>query len=80
MVNASHFFTSEVGLSLANLSGTFGLIWRVGPTGSIDCSLRSHAPFDVEVLASNYGGGGHSQASAFRLDKSSIGNLLNGDL
>lgn len=54
--------TSEVGQSIAKRSGTFSLTFFIKGDEAI-CSL--HAPFDVSVIATHYGGGGHVQASGF---------------
>ncbi len=57
---------SEIGHQFALQSGTFGLAFQIkGDT--VACSLRSVAPFDVSEIAGKYGGGGHAQASGFRL-------------
>ena len=58
--------TSEIGQAIAQRSGTFSLTFFIKGDHVI-CSLRSIAPFDVSVLATHYGGGGHAQASGFRL-------------
>jgi oligoribonuclease NrnB/cAMP/cGMP phosphodiesterase (DHH superfamily) len=58
--------TSEVGHAIAQRSGTFSLTFFVKGDGVI-CSLRSLPPFDVSVIASHYGGGGHAQAAGFRM-------------
>ena len=80
MVNASGQFTSEVGNRLALRCGTFGLVWRLDSADSIKVGLRSVAPFDVEAIARAFGGGGHPQASAFRLPVARLPELLTGDL
>ncbi|MCF8168502.1 MAG: phosphoesterase [Rhodoferax sp.] len=80
MVNASGQFTSDVGNRLALRSGTFGLVWRLDTATSIKVGLRSVAPFDVEALARAFGGGGHPQASAFRMPVARLPELLTGDL
>jgi len=65
-VNAPGMFTSELGNDLAQLSGTFGMVWRqVGE--NIKVSLRSCGDYDVAVLAGKFGGGGHRNAAAFTL-------------
>jgi oligoribonuclease NrnB/cAMP/cGMP phosphodiesterase (DHH superfamily) len=58
--------TSEVGHAIAQRSGTFSLTFFIKGDGVI-CSLRSLPPFDVSVIASHYGGGGHAQAAGFRI-------------
>lgn len=80
MVNASPQFTSEVGNLLALRSGTFGLVWRLDKLDGIKVGLRSVAPFDVEQIARKFGGGGHPQASAFRIPVSQLPDLLAGKL
>ena len=56
--------TSELGQAIAKRSGTFSLTFFIKGDEAI-CSLRSVAPFDVSVIATHYGGGGHAQASGF---------------
>lgn len=56
--------TSEVGQAIAKRSGTFSLTFFIKGEEAI-CSLRSIAPFDVSVIATHFGGGGHAQASGF---------------
>ncbi len=80
MVNAPSQFTSEVGNILAQRSGTFGLIWKLDQPKTVKVGLRSIAPFDVEQLARAFGGGGHPQASAFRIPLAKLPDLLAGQL
>jgi oligoribonuclease NrnB/cAMP/cGMP phosphodiesterase (DHH superfamily) len=56
--------TSEIGQAIAKRSGTFSLTFFIKGNEAI-CSLRSIAPFDVSVIATHFGGGGHAQASGF---------------
>ncbi len=56
--------TSEVGQSIAKRSRTFSLTSFIKGDEAI-CSLRSIVPFDVSVIATHFGGGGHAQASGF---------------
>lgn len=58
--------TSEVGHEIAKRSGTFSLTFFIKGDNVI-CSLRSVAPFDVSEIAKHYGGGGHAQASGFKM-------------
>lgn len=58
--------TSEVGHEIAKSSGTFSLTFSI-KGDEVICSLRSNAPFDVSEIAKHYGGGGHAQASGFRM-------------
>lgn len=71
---------SELGNRLATKSGTYGLIWSLNDEKLLKISLRSNAPFDVSALVSPLGGGGHAQASAVRLPKAKILDLLTGTL
>jgi oligoribonuclease NrnB/cAMP/cGMP phosphodiesterase (DHH superfamily) len=64
-VNCPPFMASDVGHELAVQSGTFGLCWFQDKDGRVRCSLRSNAPYDVEVIAKALGGGGHAQAAGF---------------
>ncbi len=58
--------TSEIGQAIAQRSGTFSLTFFI-KGDQVICSLRSIAPFDVSLIATQYGGGGHAQASGFTL-------------
>jgi oligoribonuclease NrnB/cAMP/cGMP phosphodiesterase (DHH superfamily) len=78
MVNASGAFRSDVGSLLAQESGTFGLVWRVSEKGSVLCSLRSRPPYDVEAIATLFGGGGHPSAASFSLDPGALIELAAG--
>ncbi len=57
---------SEVGHRLAQMSGTFGLVWYPRGRG-YRVSLRSLGEYDVERLARALGGGGHRNAAGFTL-------------
>lgn len=65
-VNASHTFASKLGNVLAQMSGTFGLVWSQGKDRTF-VSLRSekNSTFDVAILAQKFAGGGHKAASGF---------------
>ena len=58
--------TSEIGQAIAMRSGTFSLTYFI-KGNEVICSLRSLPPFDVSVIATHFGGGGHAQASGFTL-------------
>lgn len=68
MVNAPMKYKSELGNFLAQKNMTFGLIWEEKEDGMIACSLRSIKPFRVKEIAEKFGGGGHGQAAAFRVE------------
>jgi oligoribonuclease NrnB/cAMP/cGMP phosphodiesterase (DHH superfamily) len=57
---------SQTGHEIAKRSGTFSLTFFVKGEDVI-CSLRSQPAFDVSELAKCYGGGGHAQASGFKM-------------
>jgi nanoRNase/pAp phosphatase (c-di-AMP/oligoRNAs hydrolase) len=78
-VNASHFFTNDVGSEMARQSGTFGLVWKVDGT-KVRCSLRAVAPYNLLSIAESMGGGGHPQAAAFTIDISDLHKFLKGEL
>jgi hypothetical protein len=67
-INANALFASELGNSLAEQSGTYGLIWQFSGDGEVKASLRSKGKtLDVSVIATRYGGGGHPNAAGFRM-------------
>ncbi len=67
-INANALFASELGNSLAEQSGSYGLIWQFSGDGEVKASLRSKGTtLDVSVIATRYGGGGHPNAAGFRM-------------
>ena len=67
-INANALFASELGNSLAEQSGSYGLIWQFSGDGEVKASLRSKGKtLDVSVIATRYGGGGHPNAAGFRM-------------
>ena len=71
--------TSDVGHALANISGTFGLMF-VWPDNAEDVgvtfSLRSNGDFDVSAMAKEFGGGGHKNAAGFTVCVEEANNIL----
>lgn len=65
-VNAPREVRSELGHVLAKKTNSFALIFTY-EHGTWKCSLRSVKDFDVSVIATKYGGGGHKNAAAFTL-------------
>lgn len=67
--NCPPHLTSDVGHELATQSGTFGLCWTLGQSGTVaKCSLRSNGEYDVSAIAKSFGGGGHRNAAGFQVD------------
>ena len=67
--NCPPHLTSDVGHELANQSGTFGLCWTLGQSGTVaKCSLRSNGEYAVSAIARTFGGGGHRNAAGFEVD------------
>lgn len=67
-VNVSYTGISDVlhgALQLGFVNVALG--WHVSETGHVACSLRSKQGYDCSRFAKAYGGGGHAQASGFRL-------------
>lgn len=70
-INANALFASELGNSLAEQSGSYGLIWQLSSDGEVKASLRSKGKaLDVSLIATRYGGGGHPNAAGFRMPAS----------
>lgn len=67
IVQAPKEYISELGNLLANHFDGFGLVVDLS-NDIVKCSLRSVAPNIVSDIAKKMGGGGHEQASAFRLN------------
>ncbi|MGE5946759.1 MAG: DHH family phosphoesterase [Betaproteobacteria bacterium] len=78
--NANALFASELGNRLAELSGTFGLVWHLAADGEVKASLRSIGTVDVAEIAGRYGGGGHPRAAGFRLPAERFLGQVLGDL
>ena len=57
---------SETGNAIAKISGTYSLTFFVTDI-EVVCSLRSIGDYDVSVIAKFYGGGGHKNASGFKM-------------
>lgn len=67
-VNVSYTGISDVlHGALADGATRVALGWHVSAGGGIACSLRSTKDYDCSRMAKCYGGGGHAQASGFRL-------------
>lgn len=67
-INANALFASELGNTLAEQSGSFGLVWYFSGDGEVKASLRSQGKtLDVAAIATRYGGGGHPNAAGFRM-------------
>lgn len=67
IVNAPHKYASELGHKLAELSGTYALVWR-SEGRRVFCSLRGAEGYDVSEIARMFGGGGHAGAAGFECD------------
>lgn len=67
MVECDGKYASDVGNTLATVCGTFGLTYDEGEDGMLACSLRSNDDYDVEVIAKQFGGGGHLRAAGFKI-------------
>lgn len=65
-VHASGIFHSDIGNILAKIEPPFGIIWSAD-TDNIKIGLRSKGEVDVAKIAKKYGGGGHPNASGFRI-------------
>ncbi|MDQ5957552.1 MAG: hypothetical protein QG614_527 [Patescibacteria group bacterium] len=66
-VNGSKEYRSHVGNELAELSGTFGVYFYIHQN-ILRVSLRSVPDFDVSVIATKLGGGGHKNSSGIDVD------------
>jgi len=76
-VNATSRYASELGHHLAELSGSFGMVWRQ-LDGVLKVSLRSTGDYDVSLLATKLGGGGHRNAASFSIANSVEGYQIVG--
>lgn len=67
LATAPHMFVSDVGNRLATMKPPLAVIANF--RGDVlNVSLRSDPSIDVSAIARKYGGNGHPQASAFRLE------------
>ncbi len=77
-VNAPSLFASELGNILAKESKTFGMIYHFdGKKKQWIVGLRSVGHFDVSQLATQFGGGGHVNASGFSIALGEINLFTN---
>ena len=73
-VNVSYTGISDVVHGALELGGVkMALGWLVAADGQVQCSLRSVPGYDCSRFATSMGGGGHAQASGFRMP---VWNLL----
>ena len=79
-VNAPSEFTSDLGNLLALRTGSFAVVFRIENSHYAKVSLRSLPGCDVSQIALRFGGGGHPQASAFRLPMARFPEFLAGTL
>jgi oligoribonuclease NrnB/cAMP/cGMP phosphodiesterase (DHH superfamily) len=66
-VNFPRFFASKLGHELALKKSPFGIVWSQG-IDRIAVSLRGDGTIDLTKVVSKYGGGGHPNASGFKID------------
>lgn len=77
-VNAARSVASDVGHLLAQMSGTFGLVWYLAGDGKVRCSIRSEGDNDVSEIARRLGGGGHRNAAGFEVTLAELASWLVG--
>ncbi len=61
-------YASQIGERLSEVLPPISIIWRQNKNGLIIVSLRGSGDVDVSELAKKYGGGGHKNSAAFRLN------------
>ena len=66
-INAPTRLASQIGDALVKRGAPIGIVWQKKDK-NFSVSLRSRPSTDVSKIASKYGGGGHKNAAAFRLD------------
>lgn len=77
-INASYPDTSDLlDYMIKKFESPAACAYRVRKDGKVQFSLRSRGAFDVAILAQNFGGGGHKNASGFELD--SLDTFVNTD-
>lgn len=79
-VSASRALSSDVGEMIYNENKSFACVWYVENETTIKIGLRSHKTLDVKSIAQRFGGGGHPNASAFRLPIERLPELVSGKL
>lgn len=67
---------SEIGNELCKQSGTYGLIYVIDQQNRARCNIRSTGDYDVSIIAKNFGGGGHRNASGFSVSISQLMKFL----
>lgn len=67
---------SEVGHELANMSGTYGMVYYIDADKRVKVSLRSNAEYDVSIIARFFNGGGHMNASGCEISVQQLMSIL----
>lgn len=81
MVNAPDLTHNLVGELLLERSNTFALMWCLERGGTrVKVGLRAGPAFNTIPLAKAFGGGGHPNASAFRMSLNRLNDLVQGTL
>ena len=81
VANAPNALHSSVGEELLKECGTFAMLWCLEEQGTrIKIGLRGAPDFDTIPIARAFGGGGHPNASAFRLPLERLGDMVSGTL
>ena len=81
MTSTTGLFCSEVGSVLARKENSgIGVMWYVENPTTVKVSLRSIDSINVKDIALRWGGGGHNQASAFRMPIERLPELVSGKL
>ncbi|MDC9728241.1 MAG: DHH family phosphoesterase [Methyloprofundus sp.] len=76
-VNAPSMYASDLGHELALISGTYGVVYSYqGSRECYECGIRSNGEYDVSKIALQFDGGGHKNASGFRLAKKDFVRLV----
>ena len=67
-VNVSYTGVSDVLHDALEMGSTLlAIAWHLHPDGHLACSVRSVPSYDCSAFAKRLGGGGHAQASGFRI-------------
>ncbi len=66
-INTTHS-ASLIGAKLARMLPPFSIIWKENKSGRVIVSLRGDGTIDCSKIAQKYGGGGHRDSAAFRLN------------
>lgn len=62
IINSGRLFASEIGNELAKIHNSLAIVWTFTDKKKISCSLLSVEGSSAQIIAEQFGGGGHKHA------------------